>query len=486
MKLFLSKTLPKTDLLFIGLFEKEKLPSKTTNLLGKEAAKLIEKRLKDKDFEGENGDFLTLYPDTGSAKKIVLFGLGKKEKIGIQAMEKTAAKCAAIAKKAKAKRVTALLEDEDIKDFFSGFILGEYEFSRYKSKNKKETPIESLTLVCNLNKTTKESLQDAQVFMESSRFIRDLVNTPAADLNTLDLASKAKELAKKYRLKIQEFDEKKLASLNCGGILGVGKGADHPPRMVVIEYKHRSKSKTPNIAFVGKGITFDTGGLNLKPTGYIETMKQDMAGAATVLGTLDAIARAKLSGHFAFVIALAENAISHKSIHPGDVLKAFNGKTIEVTNTDAEGRLVLADALSYAESKLKPKVILDIATLTGAVSVALGFNITAVLGNDKKLINEAKEAAKEANERVWELPLDEDFIEATKGDITDVKNSTDGVRAGTSMGAAFLANFIDKVKWTHFDIGGTAWAEKPESRTKYGATSVMLRTFYEIAKRHSS
>jgi len=306
---------------------------------------------------------------------------------------------------------------------------------------------------------------------------------PAGDLTTVDLTNTAKKLAKDLNLKITVFESSKLLSLGCGGILGVGRGAEHPPKMVILEYKHRSKSKNPDIAFIGKGITFDTGGLNLKPVGHIETMKQDMAGAATVLGAMLAISKAKLSGYFVGVLGIAENAISDRAIRPGDVVKAYNGKTIEVNNTDAEGRLILADCLAYTEDKIKPKMMLDVATLTGAVSVALGFKITGIMGNNKALIKEVEEAAKKVHERVWELPLDDDFVEATKGSFTDLTNISDNMRAGSTMGGAFLKNFVDKTKWVHFDIGGTAWTDKPTETTKYGATGVMLRTFIEMAKR---
>ena len=193
-----------------------------------------------------------------------------------------------------------------------------------------------------------------------------------------------------------------------------------------------------------------------------------------------------MPGHFVAVLCCAENAVSDRATRPGDVLKMYNGKTVEVTNTDAEGRLVLADGLAYTEAKLKPKMMINIATLTGAVSVALGYHITGVMGNKQKLIDQILKLSKEANERSWQLPLSPDFISACKGDFTDLKNSVNGVRAGSTMGGAFLSNFVDKVDWAHFDIGGTAWADKPNSTTKYGATGAALRTFIKLAEKHSA
>lgn len=486
MKFLQSNTSKKADVLFLSLFENEKLSSDLHKILGDNNTKTLNERIKAKDFQGKSGDVLTLFPEDKKFKKIIVLGRGKKSEPGIQSVEKFGALIAKTAKKAKVKTANIVCEEDEARDILNGIILGEYEFEGYKKKDKDATKLESINLVCKSGNKVRIALHEAEIFQSAAKLTRDLINTPAGDMTSIDIAKKAHELAKEFKLKINIFDEKKLKTMGCGALLGVGRGAENPPKMIVLEYKHKSKSTHPNVAFVGKGITFDTGGLNLKPTGYIETMKQDMAGAATVLGTCHAIAKAKLSGYFVFVLAVAENAISEKATRPGDVLKAFNGKTIEVTNTDAEGRLVLADALSYTEQKLKPRVMLNIATLTGAVSVALGYNITGVMGNDKKLMNEVLDAAESSNERVWQLPLDDDFVKETKGSFTDIKNSTDGVRAGSSMGAAFLKNFVDKVKWVHFDIGGTAWAEKPEIRTSYGATAVMLRTFLEMAKRHAS
>lgn len=486
MKFSLSKTAPKVDVLFLPMFSEEKLSTSTKKLLGAKVVKQIETHLKAKDFEGGKKEALKLFSDDKKFKKVVLLGLGKKKELGIHTMTNLGGKSASIAKSNKATSIAAIIDEDDLQEFASGFVLGNYSFDRYKKKDKKAVELKNVTFVSSINKNTKEVLRDTVVFSESQKTTRDLVNMPAGDMTPVDLAKEAKKIASKYKMKIKILDDKKLKAIGCGAIIGVGIGALNKPRMVILEYKHRSKSKTPNLAFVGKGITFDTGGLNLKPTGYMETMKQDMAGAATVIGTMQAIAEAKLSGHFVGVLGIAENAVSENATRPGDVLKAYNGKTIEVTNTDAEGRLVLADCLAYTEAKLKPKAMVNIATLTGAVSVALGYHITGVMGNNKSLVKETLEAAKDAKERLWELPLDDDFVEAAKGDFTDLKNSTNGVRAGCTMGAAFLKNFVDKVKWAHFDIGGTAWADKPTPTTKYGATGAMLRTFFELAKNHGS
>lgn len=483
MKITLHPSPTKTDVLIIPLYKGEKISSKVKKMLGSKATKMVELRMKAKDFEGEEKQTLTLFPESKETKRIVLVGRGNKKEQLPNATKVLGGTLAGIAKAAKAKDAAIVVDEKDLREVASGFVLGSYEFTKYKKSDKKSPKLAKVQFITESNKNTKSIIKEIEVFKDSSAIVRDLVNQTASDLNPQGFVTEARKVAKKFKMKIQVMDEKKLKSLGCGGILGVGRGAEVQPRMIILEYKHKTSAKNPDIAFVGKGITFDSGGLNLKPTNYIETMKQDMAGAGTVLGTMHAIAQAKLPGYFVGVLVCAENAVSDRSTHPGDVLKMYNGKTVEVTNTDAEGRLVLADGLAYTEKTYKPKTMLNIATLTGAVSVALGYNITGVMGNNEKLITKIMKAAKDTEERMWELPLDEDFVKATKGTFTDLKNSTNGVRAGSSMGGAFLKNFVDKTQWAHFDIGGTAWAEKPTPNTAYGATAACLKTFFELAKR---
>ncbi len=482
MKLTLSAA-PKADLLFLLFFKGAKLSPAEKKLLGG-TAKSVEARFSNKEFEGEEGQMITLFTDGGAFKRVVLVGRGEKGKLIPQATEKLGGQLVAVAKKAKASRIAVNVATEDFSELGYGMVLGAYEFNHYKKADPKASKLEEISFVTEDNKSTKETLKHLDVFMRASDTTRSLVNLCAGDLNTQNLVDEAKKIAKKYKLKITIFDEAKLKKLGCGALVGVGQGATIGARMVLLEYRSKTTAKEPQIAFIGKGIVFDSGGMNLKPTGYIETMKEDMAGSSTVLGTLQAISELKLPGYFLGVMAIAENAISDRAQHPGDVVRAYNGKTIEITNTDAEGRLVLADALAYTEKNFKPKRMVDIATLTGAVTVALGYNITGVMGNDEKWTNEIMDAGKAKHERYWPLPLDEDFMKFTKGEFTDLKNDAKGVRAGTIMGAAFLKEFVEKTPWVHLDIGGTGWAEKPDSTTHYGATGVGLRTFIELAVRY--
>lgn len=482
MKFELKSSLPKTDLLILLLQEDEKISTEAKKLLSANEFEQIEKRLKAKDFTGKCSENMVLY---GDDKKLILMGMGKIEKNCIQPYEKAGGKSASMAKGLKASHVSVLIDQKNLAEYLNGFVLGNYEFTQFKKVEKDAPKIESLTAICEKNKSTSEACVFAEYFDEGQKLIRDMVNTPAGSRNTIDIANLTKDLAKKYGIKCTVYDEKELKKMGCGALLGVGRGSEYPPRLITLEYNYKSKAKAPSVAFVGKGITFDTGGLNIKPTGHIETMKLDLAGAITVLATMIIIARSKMTGNFVGVMAMAENSVSDRSMHPGDILKAYNGKTIEVLNTDAEGRLVLADALAFTEDKFKPKKMVDVATLTGAVTVALGYHISGIMGNNDDFVNEIMSSAKDANERMWVLPMDKDFIEATKGEISDTKNASDGVRAGTIMGAAFLQQFVEKTDWAHIDIGGTGWVERPTSTIKFGGTAVMLRTFCELAKRNS-
>lgn len=485
MKLALSSNPVAADLVIVML-EKGENPSKVLKTsLGKEWSKQIELRIKAHDFEGEEGQALTLFSEGGKWKRLVLLGRGEAGKEVVQTVEHLGGKMMDIARAAKAETVCIVSANKDLMALAYGVSLGAYQFKRYKTPDKKEKDVEAVSFVAETNKANKALMEKVTIFMKASTNARELINTCAGNLNPQTVANEAVALAKKYKMKATVFNDKQLQKMGCGAIVAMGQGAQVGSRMVILEYRNKSKAKEATMAFVGKGITFDTGGLNIKPTGYIEDMKLDMAGAATVMAVMQSIAETKLTGYFVGVLCCAENALSDRSVHPGDVVKAYNGKTIEINNTDAEGRMVLADGLSYAEKNYKPKAMVDIATLTGAVTVALGYHITGVLGNQQKFIEKYLDCSKATGERSWQLPLDEDFVKACKGSFSDLTNSPEGVRGGTIVGAAFLKHFVnDKTPWIHLDVAGSAWAEKPTPTTKYGATAVALRSLLELAERN--
>jgi leucyl aminopeptidase len=323
-------------------------------------------------------------------------------------------------------------------------------------------------------------LQEALVVAEAIKKTRDMVNTPPNEATTDSVAAYARKVAQDNKMKFTLLDEKKLAHLKMGCILAVGRGSKSKPQMAILEYNGDGKEKP--LLLVGKGITFDSGGYNLKPSNFISNMKDDKAGAVTVLHVIEAAAKLKLKVNIVAVLALAENLVSGEAFRPDDILTAYNGITVEITNTDAEGRLVLADALAYAVKRYKPKGVVDIATLTGASLYALGYFTTPLVGNNDELVEKVKKAAVQGGERVWQLPCWDEYAEAMKSDVADVKNATDGPDAGVITGAMFLKNFINDTPWAHLDIGTTVWSKSENGLKQKGATAVGVRTLIELAK----
>src|SRR3989338_611349 len=330
--------------------------------------------------------------------RFCLLGLGEKEKLTIQKVRAAYANVLQACRKMRISEYTISVEhmpdekfsvEELAEAVIEVTLLADYEWDKYKTKTKESAPhISSVTFVSSSEKTIgsmREILHKTQLICEQVVFVRDCVNENADDMTPQILERLAKEAAKQYKLKLTVLDEHHLRKLGMGMILGVGQGSRYPPRMIFLEYHGNSKSKD-SVAFVGKGITFDTGGLNLKPTGFIETMKCDMSGAAAVLGIIKAAAALKLPVNIVSVLSCAENALGSRAQKPGDVVKACNGKTVEITNTDAEGRLVLGDAMAYTVKQYKPKALIDIATLTGSCAMTFGDICAGIMGTDDKLI----------------------------------------------------------------------------------------------------
>jgi leucyl aminopeptidase len=301
---------------------------------------------------------------------------------------------------------------------------------------------------------------------------RDLVNTPGNIKSPAYLAEQAKNAAGQSNLKCKLLGQKELAKEGCGALLGVAQGSVREPQLIVLEHNGGNKDQAP-IALVGKGVTFDSGGISLKPGEKMDEMKMDMAGGATVIGTMLAASLLELPINLVGIVPAVENMPSGTAYRPGDILTSLSGQTIEVLNTDAEGRLILADALTYAK-RYEPQLVIDLATLTGACIIALGHHATAVLGNDQKLVQDLLSAGEESGERLWQLPLWEDYDKLIKSDVADVKN-TGGRAAGTITAAAFLKKFASDFRWAHLDIAGTAWRDQNQPYTPKGGTGVGVR-----------
>ncbi len=472
MKISISPKITKTDAIFILLPEKNWQKQFESNL-EKNLATQIALHFKNKNFKGKLGEILQIFPSYKLAKKIFLVGAGElKEKIDIR---KTASLAIREAKKIKTGNVALLCpKDFDVERVVSGILLGDYEF-KIGDRSEQFTP-KSATIISS-QKISKKELDSEIALSEATNFVRELTNLPPNMMTPKILATSAKkEIKTSPKMKVKVMGEKEIQKLKMGNLFGVGQGSHEESQLIVFEYSGGKKGEKP-LAIVGKGVCFDAGGYNLKPTNHIEDMKCDMAGAATVLGIFKWISEVQPKKNIVGVVGAVENLVSGNAFKPGDILTSMNGKTMEITNTDAEGRLVLADCLYYAATKLKPAQMIDLATLTGACIAALGHEITAIMGNNKKLLDSIEKAAKGADEPVWELPITDHFREKVKGDISDLKNWTAGVSAGSSMGGAFLEYFVEKIPWAHLDIAGTAFHGKAgDELSPKGGTGVMIRT----------
>jgi leucyl aminopeptidase len=354
-------------------------------------------------------------------------------------------------------------------------LLGIYRFDRYKSEQR-EKRIDSITILARMTKRLQSALSWAKTAASAVNFARDLVNTPSNDMTPSDLAKAARTLRQK-NLSITVLDRKDARKLGMGAYLSVARGSTAPPKFIVLRYQG---AKGAPLVLVGKSITFDSGGISLKPSLGMEKMKYDMAGGAAVLGVIKAVAEMKLPVHVIGLLPATENLPGSAASKPGDVVRSVGGKTIEVVNTDAEGRLVLADAIEYAK-RFKPRAIIDIATLTGACSIALGNEAIAMMGNDRRLLNRMKRSSEHTDERVWEMPLFEEYHEYLKSDIADI-NNLGGKNGALVTSAYFLYVFAGSVPWVHLDIAGTGWIEKERPYLPKGASGAGVRLLMDFVR----
>jgi leucyl aminopeptidase len=370
-----------------------------------------------------------------------------------------------------------------------GAFTGLFEPDKYRTTDKEERTIDRLVVIVEGadEEALKRGADEGRVIGESVNFTRDLANEPGGYLTPSDMAERAREIANEFGLSIDVLDEARMEQEGMGALLSVSRGSEEPAKLIILKYTPRdaaaasAKEDAGLLSFIGKGITFDSGGISLKPGENMELMKYDMTGGATVLGAMRAIAQLKPSIPVLGVVPASENLPSGKATKPGDVVTAMSGKTIEIINTDAEGRLILSDAICYAK-KLGATRIIDMATLTGAVSIALGDVNAAILGTDQELIDEVIESGREVGEKFWQLPLDKEYTRQIKSDIADIKN-VGGRKAGTITAAAFLKEFADGASWAHLDIAGTAWGDEAKPYRAKGPTGIAVRTLIKFVER---
>jgi leucyl aminopeptidase len=462
-------------------------PSKTElGNLEKQMSQKIAGRLNSLEFKPSSGSRTTL---TLIAKKqLINFRFsGIKNVADRDAWRKLAGDAVSEAKRLKAKNITISLQSLNGKEtklavaaIIEGLILGSYSFLNYKSA-KPKTNLSEVTLLCGI-KITEQEIAFSKTLAEATCFTRDLVNTPASDMTPSDLVTHARKIAKKRsaRISFKSFNRSALKKLGANALLAVAAGSAAEPYLIHLTYKPAKKSrKQKTIALVGKGVTFDSGGLSIKPGPGMYDMKMDMAGAGCMLGVAKALSEMPTKylpeQTIHFLIPTCENMINENSVKPGDVVRAINKKSIEILNTDAEGRLILADALSYSK-RLNPDVIIDAATLTGACIAALGSDYSGLFSKDKKLTEQIIEAGKEAGENFWPLPLAEEYKELINSDIADIKNIGSG-GPGATTAALFLEHFVpENVSWAHLDIAGPAHITKGNEYRSKGGTGVGVRT----------
>jgi leucyl aminopeptidase len=457
----------------VGLFEEAELPEDLAAAPGTEDAK------------GGFKKTVLLRPET---RRVIVVGLGKRKDWEPERARVAAALATRQAKGVEATSIAWAVPDEGepaetVAALVEGTVLASYKFDRFKSKDDDDDPrveVESLTLLG--DPKLSAAAEAARIASEAENRARELQDLPSNVVTPTYLADRATELAGEHeKLSAEILDRKQIAAKKMGGLVAVSQGSDTEPRMIVLRYEGGGSGQ--KLGLVGKAVTFDTGGISIKPSGGMEEMKMDMSGGAAVLEAVGAIAEMGLALDLVAVIPSTDNMPSGHAIKPGDIITQYNGKTVEVNNTDAEGRLILADALAYAVEQGAEQLV-DLATLTGAVLIALGSTYAALISNDDEWAEQVREAAEQTGELAWRLPLHDEYKEITKGKVADLTNASSGRKAGTIYAASFLEEFVDDKPWVHLDIAGTAW-DVGRAYVGKGPTGYGVRLLVELAREQS-
>jgi leucyl aminopeptidase len=479
-----------SDLVVVNLFRGVDRPGGATGAMDAALNGAIRELIQGGDFSGKAEETVVLYTRGAiPARRVLIVGLGERERFNTDVLRRVSA---AVAREVRRLRVTryhsivhgtgagGLAPDEAAQAIVEGAILGTYGFVEHKTQRSDPEPeLAALTLVMlgdDERDAAERGARTGQAIAEAACMARNLANQPGNYLTPTMLAQAAEDMAGEMGLSVEVLGESEMAELGMGALLGVSQGSAEEAQFIILEHNAR-RSDLPTYVVVGKGITFDSGGISIKPGEGMEQMKYDMSGAAATLGILQAVAALDLPLHVVGLIPATENLPDGRAYKPGDILRSMSGLTIEVINTDAEGRLILADALHYAR-RYQPKGVVDMATLTGACVIALGKVTAGLMGNNGDLLGALKGAADRSGEKVWELPLHDEYAEQIESDVADVKN-TGGRPAGTITAGLFLKKFADEYPWAHLDIAGTAWADGTKGYRVKGATGFGVRLLVE-------
>ena len=479
----------RADALIVNLFQGVKKPGGVTGAVDAALDGAISKLIASGEIKGTLGQVTTIHVfGQVPAARVVVVGLGRKRDFGAEEARRATAAAMRAMKRVGAKRVATVLHgagegglDPDVaaQAVTEGAMLGLYEYQRPGKPPKKDGVIELSIVERARGKlpAIRAGIERGHIIAEGAMLARDMSNSPANHMTPTDMAVRAERVAVDAGLDITVFDREEMEERGMGALLGVSKGSAQPPKFIILEYKGDPDSEKA-IGLVGKGVTFDSGGISLKPAGGMAEMKTDMSGGAAVIGAMRAIGLLKPKINVTGLVPAAENLPSATAQKPGDIVTALNGKTIEVDNTDAEGRLLLADALSYGnQTGLSPMI--DIATLTGAILVSLGKVATGAFTNNQRTVDRLLKASRATGEKMWQLPMFDEYKKQNKSDVADVKN-TGGRNAGSITAALFLAEFSEKTPWVHLDIAGTARAASTDGYTPKGSSGVPVRTLVQF------
>lgn len=486
----------KCDLLILGLLkDTKKLPAEYTEL-NKALNNTLSNVIRLNDFTGKVNQTSLLYtPESNTVKRVLLLGLGEREKLNSDVVRKAVATATRLVDKLGISKCAISLHNVIGKNLSSeaigqaiaeGAIFGRYDYQDHKSpeQNSNKYAAKMNIAIPELSESRigklRKGVKVGSVLAEGQNRARMIANKPGNEINPPALAKTAQQWAKKFGIKCTVFNKQQLTKMKMNGILAVGQGSVHEPRLIKLEYKGNKKRQSPDAVIVGKAITFDSGGISLKPSQNMEAMKFDKCGGCAVLGLMTALAQLKLPLNVTGLIPSAENKPSHTSYRPGDIVTTYSGKTVEVQNTDAEGRMILSDALSYA-AKSKPGAIIDMATLTGACVVALGTHHAGLFSNNDKLKDQLKEAGEISGEKLWHLPSGDEYLEQMRSKIADLKN-IGGREGGSCTGAAFLGEFVEKIPWAHIDVAGTSDFSDEKPFRAVGATGFGVRLILEYLR----